>query len=1082
MKKLFLTNIMSLVALVLNAQTDITKHFLDNYGFDSEFNYTSGQTNAVSQEIMEVKGWTADLSANYTIVGTYEFGFKGSFNGATVPSAGYDGETGGGLAISTGWEQTFVFSQEVTLPAGKYTVTAPSYNGCTTTAATSQLAWVPTSGTSVKSTTTSYAANAWTLDKISFTIDKTTKGKIQFGMKAAAGGSSNTAKLVIDYIRITGEDMAVDKTLLNEAIAKATACYADGNGNGAEELKKEITAAQAVADNANASILDVLEATTALNNAIDTYRKQNVSEENPLDATEYLVNPSFEDGTKGWTIDGLVSQTNSSFTKKNGSTYMEKWVGQGNKVGNASITQTVTDLPNGIYKLTVAAQNLNQSSTSQKCEGARIFADDEETTVYTPNDYSVTFTNLTNGATIGFEANGATGNWLATDNFRLSLIGVISAEVVLAETARLTAEAEALTQHMMCRTAADELAAAITKTKAITATSTDAEVADAVKAIKLAIGNARTSIAQYQVLAKAADDAEAIYDASMNGAEELKAEIDKARKLYANDTATKAQIEEEIRLLEKAVLAFRIANATPGTGTAPAVTATNKYVATGATQALVRATTTGSNILERGVCWSTERNPTVLDERTTKSFSLNGTIFHIKGMKPATVYYVRPYVMNKTYTVAYGDEIKVVTHPAGGCSWSWNEGAPDEAANTRCRNAMRETIEYFNEWTGIRGFHLNGNYGSETPTADCSYGGWMRIGPKAAYQAIGTVLHETGHGVGVGTHWVWNNCTYTRETNGNSGKWLGRAANDVYRFLENRYTDDVYFKGDKTHGWGNNATYDWLVNGADKDKHLELQYIGGMCIMYGLFLDGLCPTSSYNNGIAGYTYNFDDNKKYYIMNKNAERGLGEGLLSQRSTTVVWKPCLTQEEINDSAAWYMEFVPTKGYYMFRNAISGRYLSRSTMTTSMTTKKTTSPSTTEQFQLMPDRTDVTIGAGDKTVTTHGYWFTWNDGNNKAVSAKALSEKVGYGTLEQVTFNFSDSATMQQWIIISEDELKDYHDAAVALGIRNINTNDEATNGNKTVTGIYSADGISLQHTAKGINIIRYSDGSVKKIYVK
>ena len=169
-------------------------------------------------------------------------------------------------------------------------------------------------------------------------------------------------------------------------------------------------------------------------------------------------------------------------------------------------------------------------------------------------------------------------------------------------------------------------------------------------------------------------------------------------------------------------------------------------------------------------------------------------------------------------------------------------------------------------------------------------------------------------------------------------------------------------------------------------------------------------------------------------------------------------------------------------MFRNAISGRYLSRSTMTTSMTTKKTTSPSTTEQFQLMPDRTDVTIGAGDKTVTTHGYWFTWNDGNNKAVSAKALSEKVGYGTLEQVTFNFSDSATMQQWIIISEDELKNYHDAAVALGIRNINTNDEATNGNKTVKGIYSADGISLQHTAKGINIIRYSDGSVKKIYVK
>lgn len=1081
MKKLFLTNIMSLVALALNAQTDITKHFLDNYGFDSEFNYTSGQTNAVSQEIMEVKGWTADLSANYTIVGTYEFGFKGSFNGATVPSAGYDGETGGGLAISTGWEQTFVFSQEVTLPAGKYTVTAPSYNGCTTTAATSLLAWVPTSGTSVKSTTTSYAANAWTLDKISFTIDKTTKGKIQFGMKAAAGGSSNTAKLVIDYIRITGEDMAVDKTLLNEAIAKATACYADGNGNGAEELKKEITAAQAVADNANASILDVLEATTALNNAIDTYRKQNVSEENPLDATEYLVNPSFEDGTKGWTIDGLVSQTNSSFTKKNGSTYMEKWVGQGNKVGNASITQTVTDLPNGIYKLTVAAQNLNQSSTSQKCEGARIFADDEETTVYTPNDYSVTFTNLTNGATIGFEANGATGNWLATDNFRLSLIGVISAEVVLAETARLTAEAEALTQHMMCRTAADELAAAITKTKAITATYTDAEVADAVKAIKLAIGNARTSIAQYQALAKAADDAEAIYDAGMNGAEELKAEIDKARKLYANDTATKAQIEEEIRLLEKAVLAFRIANATPGTGTAPAVTATNKYVATGATQALVRATTTGSNILERGVCWSTERNPTVLDERTTKSFSLNGTIFHIKGMKPATVYYVRPYVMNKTYTVAYGDEIKVVTHPAGGCSWSWNEGAPDDAANTRCRNAIKETIDYFNEWTGIKGFHLTGNYGSGTPTADCSYGGWMRIGPNAAYQAIGTVLHETGHGVGVGTHWIWNNCSDTRQ-NTSSGKWLGRAATEVYQFLENKYTDDYYFQGDKTHGWGRNATYDWLVNGADKDKHSELQYAGGMCIMYGLFLDGLCPTSNHPNGIAGYTYNFDDSKKYYIMCKNSERGLGDGLLFQRNTIAAWKPYFnTTTEVNDSAAWYLEFNPLNGYYSFKNAVSGKYLTRSTTTSGMSVKQTSVPSTAEQFQLMPDRTNVTLGAGKNKVTTHGYWFTWYNDGNKAMSANALGKRSGYGTLEQTAFNFSNSATKQQWIIISEDELEEFRQAAIATSIKDVNT-DTATNNSQTIIGIYNVDGSKKNDISRGLNIIKYNDGSTKKVYIK
>lgn len=1082
MRKLILTNILAIIALTMSAQVDVTKHFLTNYGFDEFFDYTTGQTIGVAQELLDVKGWTANLSANYTIVGTYEFGFKGTFNNATVPDKGYDGEAGGGLAISTGWEQTFLFSQTVTLPAGKYTVTAPTYNGCSATAATSQLAWIPTSGSAVKSSIKNYTANAWTLDKITFTLTKTTTGKIQFGMAAAAGGSANSAKLVVDYVKISAEDMAVDKSQLIAAINTAKTYYGDGSGNGAADLQAAINAAQAVADKADATMIEVLEATSALNDAIENYRKQNVSEDNPLDRTEFIKNPSFEEGLKNWTNTGLSTQNNSSFTKKSGSTYIEKWIGQGNNVGDASVSQTITGLPNGIYKLTVAAQNLNQSSTSQKCEGACIYADNQQTAVYTPNDYSVKFVNLTNEATIGFEAIDATGNWLAVDNFRLSLIGEVSAEIIMQEITRLITEAEALKQHMMYQTTVEALDAAIALAKEISATSTDDQVSNAIKAIRKAINDAKFAVAEYQALAEAIEEAETAYDESQNGAAELKAEIDKAKALYADATATSKQLEDEIVMLEKAVLAFHLANSTEGTGTAPAVTSTNKFVATGATQALMRAATTGSNILERGVCWSTEHNPTVLDNRTTKSFSLNGTIFHIKGLKPATVYYARPYVMNKTYTVAYGDEIKIVTHPAGGCTWDWDGGAPDDAANTRCRNAMKETIDYFNEWTGIRGFHLSGHYGAQTPTADCSYGGWMRIGPKAAYQAIGTVLHETGHGVGVGTHWVWYNCSDTRETNGNSGKWLGRAANEVYQFLENKYTADTYFKGDRTHGWGNNATYDWLVNGADKDKHQELQYIGGMCILYGLFIDGLCPTDNHPNGIAGYTYNFDDSKKYYIMNKDAERGFGEGLLSQQRTSVVWKPCLTQEEINDSSAWYMEFVPSQGYYRFKNAISGRYLSRSTASTSMTTKQTSAPSATERFQLMPDRTNVTIGTGDNTITTHGYWFTWNDGNNKAMSAKALTERLGYGALEQVSFNFSNAATKQQWIIISEDELEAYHNAAVAAGIKSIYTNDKSADGTKTVTGIYSADGTQKSHTTKGLNIIRYSDGTTKKIYVK
>jgi len=747
------------------------------------------------------------------------------------------------------------------------------------------------------------------------------------------------------------------------------------------------------------------------------------------DRTSYITNPNFENGTNGWVCENLQSQGNSSFTKKSGSLYMEKWVQTGNYVGNGSIYQTITELPIGIYKLTVAAQNLNQSSSSQKCSGAYIYAGGLTTDVDIPGDYSVTFTNILGEVEIGFVANGATGNWIAVDNFRLSKVGEVDKSTLTNEVHRLLEEAEKIQIDIIPSNIATALQAAIDAGNLITDTSADNDIQQALKDL--------------------------------------------------NQTIEKGQFAENL------------ANATPGSGTAPAVTNTNHYVATGATQALVRATMRGSNILERGVCWSTEHNPTVLDERTTKYFDLKGYIFHIKGLQPATVYYIRPYVMNKTYTVAYGDEVKIVTHPKGTCTGSWNEGAPDAAANQRCREAIQQTIDYFNEWTGIQGFHLSGNYGAETPTADCSYGGWMRIGPNAGNQAIGTVLHETGHGVGVGQHVRWNECEDTRENQGKYGKWLGREANDVLHFLENYYGDEVFFTGDAVHGWGTssntsitNATisYDWLVNGAEKDKHSELQYIGGMCILHGLFIDGLPPTASNwyttdQNGIAGYTYNFDDNKKYYLMNKDKDRGLGEGLLYQRaSTDIAWKPLLTEEVLSDSAAWYMEFDPQSCLYSFKNASTGKYLTHPTSGNLEVKVLKTSPTKAEKFQLMPDRTDVTINIEGKKNKTHGYWFTWGESSFKSMSAASFSNRRGYGSIPQEAFDFSDKATTQQWIILSEDELAAYQQKAIETSISAVNTSDE------TIVGIYTMDGILLNAFQQGFNIVKYSNGQVKKIFVE
>lgn len=860
--------------------------------------------------------------------------------------------------------------------------------------------------------------------------------------------------------------------------------------------------------------------------------------------TSYITNPSFEKGFDGWTQAGLQTQGNSDFPKKEGGTYVERWTSSGNAVGNASVKQTLTNLPLGVYQLTVAAMNYSQDNKTKKNTGAYIFADKVQETVYTPDDYSLTFTNLSGKVEIGFVANNASGNWIAVDNFRLYFMDYVSKDITLPELERLIGEAEQLQANTMSSTASSALKIAMDEAKKITTESSDADIQTAILNVNAAISNAETAIQEYKDLqaniltaeglqesmmagaaatalktaleaakniSSASTDediqkastalnaaietaqgsiadfealdtqiklAEADYEEGKEGAAELKAAIEKAQALLQSPEATSDQLAAEVTVLDKALLAFHLANATNGTGIAPKVTKTDTYVATGATQALMRATMTGNNLIEKGVCWSTEHEPTVLDNRTTKSYTVNGTIFHVTGLKPATVYYLRPYAMNKTYKVAYGDEVKIVTFPKGNATWSWNEGAPTAEANDRCRKAMEETIEYFNEWTGIKGFHLSGSYGAQTPTADCSYGGSMRIGPNASYQAIGTVLHETGHGVGVGTSSRW------WDGNVHSWEWLGRAANEAYQFLENKEGNSEYvFVGDDTHGWGQNATYDWLVNGAHKDTHQEIQYIGGMCIMRGLFLDGLCPTWDDENGIAGYTYNFDDAKKYYLMNKNAERGLGMGLLYQRTESAVsWTNNLASETISDAAAWYIEYNPNNGFYMFKNVESGKYLTHAAGGSSVTLKSTEKPSTTEQFQLMPDRKDVTIKQGAKKVTTHGFWFTWYENSNRwdniAMSANALGKVTGYGTIGQATFDYSDKATAQQWIIISEDELAKYQAIAMATGIEVV----KEELGDKTVIGIYTPDGIQRKEVQKGFNIIKYDDNTTKKIFVK
>ena len=703
---------------------------------------------------------------------------------------------------------------------------------------------------------------------------------------------------------------------------------------------------------------------------------------------------------------------------------------------------------------------------------------DLKETVYTPNDYSVKFTNITGQPEIGFVAENATGNYLAVDNFRLYLIGYVTDEEINGELGRLVSLAESLQADMMSTSAANGLSSAISAAEEVLTGAKDFNTNVALT-LNTAIAKATESIKEYQNLQAAIDDSESVYDEAKEGALDLLSELSKAKYMMTNGDATSNDITNEIEALASAKLVFLVAN---GTGTEPKVTTKTDFMIPAAHGGLIRATITGTGIKERGICWSTEPEPTIGDHRETTYYNQKGLLFHVQGMEPASVYYARAYAITNTYAVGYGDVIKVVTLPNGSCVGTWDNGAPTEAANERCRKAIQETMDYLNEWTAIKGFTLSGHYGAQTPTADCSYGGYMRIGPNAGNQAIGTVIHETGHGVGVGTHWRWNNCADNR-ANTTYGKWLGRWANETLHFLENTTDEAVFMTGDGVHGWGTGPgiSYDWFVNGADKDKHLPVQYIGGCALLYSLYVDGLCPTSGYANGVPGYTFFFDENTKYCIKCADEERGLNDGFLSQTriASTVGWKKIESQEELVDEAQWYLEFVPSSGHYRFKNAATGNYLTHTASASAMSLKGTKTPGAVQNFQLMPGRNKVSYKVGETSFTDYDYWFSWTESStNKSMGFNAFSEVLGYGSTKIEDFNYSDKGgTKQRYIIIPADQVKEALPATPdAIGSVNID-NDHVGNAE-----IYGISGIRQNTMQKGMNIIRTANGKVKKVYVK
>lgn len=927
------------------------------------------------------------------------------------------------------------------VPAGVYTLTAVGQN-------------IQQNDTEAKQTGAYFFINN-NRTEVSFPAEYTVTATVTDGnLEVGAMTEGCTGNWVcFDHFRLTYTIVADSlQDYMKELVQKSKDIDMHTESNAQKELEAARTGLEAyIGTGLTEGIADAIR---RLEQAIYAYGFSVASEDNPMDMTSSIVNPSFENGTKGWTSQDMGTQGNNAFTLKAGNTYAERWTDRGRPIGTGSLRQVVKNLPVGNYILTCAAQNIQEDAPYKKQTGAYIFAGTEKTEVNVRAKYEVKFTCISGETEIGFVASDAKGNWIAVDNFQLSYIGA-DEEANNALMQEIIASAEKLLSMKMN---ADTLAYLNQAIEAAKQTTDNLSFVTVSQNLEKAIDLANASIKAYADFYDILVVAEALLEEGGNeGLDVFKQKVEAGRAIYEDEHSTNETLALAGEELENAMFVFKVQNAS---GAAPKVK-THAEVVYGCKAAVGRLYVTGVNIIERGFCWSESPEPTVFDNRSTTTYDFNGQIYLMDNLKPSTTYYVRAYAMNKNYAVGYGDVIRIITLPEADIVYSYN-WAGDEETNARIDGACQTAVYYLNTWTAIRGFRPSVNYDPGDDGAHGGYGGWITIGAMFA-QNPGTVMHEMGHGIGVGQHWRYTSWDSPLH---HTIYWEGERANRVFAFFENK-PDEFDEEGNFTYG-GNHTV-------ADGDRVHVCYGLSGVTAPIDLLRQAAFYQGMYEDGMPAvgdgacpfHSFDCQEGVKYYITNE--QYGPGKKYLKELSSGFFnYREASFEEILNDDAyAWYVDFDPQTCFYHIRNAKSGKYFTY--YNSRFLSKARTELTADDNIHLMPSRKNMTFNIAGNEITVKPYWVArGNRVENPEVLNASSSVAVSAGSL-----NFYDTATAQHWAFIPADQVQEF-----ATGIAEVTTS-ETIEGDQ-VKGYYNVSGVQINKpNEQGVTIVRYKNGTSKKI---
>lgn len=210
--------------------TDLSEYFIQNpkfsegeaveggictYDYDCEKNGIA----TTNYSMLDVPGWTQMKKDNGAAAGVFALGSNAFLGGKDFvpPTVLSDGVTTEAnlLGVVTCWTMAAQYKQDVTLPAGQYTITMSYFNtGGASAVDKNLIGFVESDGTEHLGETKQFPVGSWKTDVVQFSLDKETTGYFSLGYKSTNSGSSAMPHLFVDGFSLIYVGTGINASLL----------------------------------------------------------------------------------------------------------------------------------------------------------------------------------------------------------------------------------------------------------------------------------------------------------------------------------------------------------------------------------------------------------------------------------------------------------------------------------------------------------------------------------------------------------------------------------------------------------------------------------------------------------------------------------------------------------------------------------------------------------------------------------------------------------------------------------------------------------------------------------------------------